>query len=277
MAPGLCENCHKRPKFGTHRFCGKTCATQGAAKPTRPTQSHPQPKGGPRNAGPQRAAPIPQKAVQLCIHCGQKPKFNSFDYCGKSCAAAASAASTKPPATQGLSTTKQKATRAPNAPPNNIQAPTPAKPHKAPRTKVPVPQDDSSEEDPEPDDGDDDDGDVSTDLDAYPSDSESEPEDEPSVPVVSLPQPSAKSASRGNKRGSGVPKVLPGICAVPGCGQPSHVDRNGVKTMYCSVKHREEAVKLGLEPACIMCQRYPQSTTDYFCSSACRNQSMTKT
>ncbi|KAH0836511.1 hypothetical protein J3R83DRAFT_8149, partial [Lanmaoa asiatica] len=262
------QNCHQRPKFGAHRFCGKTCAAQAAAKPAQSKQSQPQAKAAPRNAGRQKGAPAPQKVVQLCSYCGQKPKFNSFDYCGKSCAALSSAAQTKPPAPakQGAPAMKQKTTRVPNAPPNNAQAPVPAKSHKGPRTKVPVPQDDSTEEEEEHEDvkGD---SDVSTDLDAYPSDSGSESEDKPSV----------KGTSRGGKPGSGVPRIAPGTCAITGCGQPSHIDRNGIKTMYCSIKHREEAVKLGLEAACIMCQQYPQSTSDYFCSSACRNQSMVKT
>jgi len=276
MAPSLCENCHQRPQFGTHRFCGKTCAAQAAAKPARSKQLQPQAKAGPRNTGRPKGAPAPQKAVPLCSYCGQKPKFNNFDYCGKSCAALAGATQTKPPATQGVPTTKQKTTqqktmRPSNSLPNNVPPPSPAKPNKAPRAKVPVPQADSTEEDEEPEE--DEEGGVSTDLDAYPSDSGSESEDEPSVPDVAAP----KAGAKGSKPGSGVPRIVPGTCAIPGCGQPSHVDRHGVKTMYCSVTHREEAVKLGLEAACIMCQRYPQSTSDYFCSSACRNQSMTKT
>jgi len=280
MAPSLCENCHKKPQFGTHKFCGKTCAAQAVAKPTRSKQPQTQAGAGPRNAGRQKGAPAPPKAVQLCTYCGQKPKFSSFDYCGKSCAALASAAQTKSPATQGVPTTKQKMTqqkmtRSSNGPTYNAPAPSPAKLHKAPRTKVPVPQVDSTEEDEEP--GEEEEGSVvSTDLDAYPSDSGSESEDEPSVPEVDAPKAGAKSTSSGGKPGSGVPRIAPGTCAIPGCDQLSHVDRNGVKTMYCSTKHREEAVGLGLEAACIMCQRYPQSTSDYFCSSACRNQSMTK-
>ncbi|KAF8141845.1 hypothetical protein EV363DRAFT_1425867 [Boletus edulis] len=273
MAPSLCENCHKRPKSGTHRFCGKTCAAQAAAKPARSKQSQSKGHAAPRNAGHQKGAPAPQKVVQLCSHCGQKPKFNGFDYCGKSCAALAGATQ---PTAQGVRTTKQKTAHSSNAPPSNPPATPPAKPHKVPQTKASVPQDDSAEEEEEPEEEDDDEG-VSTDLDAYPSDSEDESEDEPSAPAVAPAQAAAKNMSRGGKPNSGVPRVVPGTCAIPGCGQPSHADRRGVKTMYCSTRHREEAVKLGLEAACIMCQQYPQNASDYFCSSACRSQSMTKT
>ncbi|KAN0088688.1 hypothetical protein V8E55_005745 [Tylopilus felleus] len=276
MAPSLCENCHKRPKFGAHKFCGKTCAAQAAAKPARAKQLPPQGKAGPRNASHQKGAPPPQKAIQLCNYCGQKPKFNSFDYCGKSCAALAGATQTKLPATQGVPTRKPNTTSSSNAPPNNAPAPPSAKPHKVPQHKAPVPQEDSTEEEEELEE-EEDGGGVDTDLDAYPTDSGSESEDEPSAPPVAAPQPSAKSTSKKGKPSSGAPKIVTGICAIPGCGQPVHVDRHGVKTMYCSIKHREEGVKLGLEAACIMCKRYPQSTSDYFCSSACRNQSMTKT
>jgi len=271
MAPGLCENCHQRPKFGTHRFCGKTCAAQAVTKPMRSNQPQPQAKAGPRNTSRQQARP-PPKQPQLCTYCGQKPKYNNFDYCGKSCAALAQ---TKPSTTPGASATKQKQKHTQNAPPNTVTTPAavPQKAHKVGTRPIPVvPQGDSTEEDEESEERED--GGVSTDLDAYPSDSGSESEDEPSVPVS---QPGGKSAHKGGKFGSGASSIVSGACAIPKCGQPSHVDKNGVKTKYCSTKHREEAVKLGLEPACIMCQQYPQSSSDYFCSSACRNQSMTKT
>ncbi|KAF8910521.1 hypothetical protein CPB84DRAFT_1672686, partial [Gymnopilus junonius] len=66
-------------------------------------------------------------------------------------------------------------------------------------------------------------------------------------------------------------------CLIPGCGQPVHVDAKGVKASdYCSMRHREEAVTSGLVSPCIMCLVMPQSDTDYFCSRACREESMNK-
>lgn len=59
------------------------------------------------------------------------------------------------------------------------------------------------------------------------------------MPEVGAPKTGAKNTPSGGKLGSGVPRIAPGTCAIPGCGQPSHVDRHGVKTMYCSIKHRE--------------------------------------
>ena len=37
-----------------------------------------------------------------------------------------------------------------------------------------------------------------------------------------------------------------------------------------------EAVTSGLRSPCIMCLAYPQSDTDFFCSRACREESMNK-
>ncbi|KAG1717638.1 hypothetical protein EDB19DRAFT_1194486 [Suillus lakei] len=83
MATRLCENCHKKPKFGTHKYCGKTCAGKAATaqQPARRIQPGPLPKA--------RVPPPAQKSGRLCDYCGQKPKFNNFDYCGKSCASKA--------------------------------------------------------------------------------------------------------------------------------------------------------------------------------------------
>ncbi|KAF9220014.1 hypothetical protein BS17DRAFT_716140 [Gyrodon lividus] len=264
MAPGLCENCHLKPKFGTHKFCGKTCAAQAAAKPARPKQ----PKAKPAGVG-HKAASVPQKAIQLCDYCGQKPKFSNFDYCGKSCATLAYSTQTKQPMPQVSSASKQKTTRVPGASQNVPAAVPPVKTARAPQ--VPAPRDDSSEED-EEEEEEEENEEADTDLDVYPSDSE----EEPAAPAPAAAQPAPKNMPRGGKS-NGPPKTTSGTCAIPGCGKASHVDRNGGRTYYCSIKHREEAVILALEAACIMCQRYPQSTSDYFCSSACRNQSMTKT
>ncbi|KIK98134.1 hypothetical protein PAXRUDRAFT_31380 [Paxillus rubicundulus Ve08.2h10] len=270
MERGLVASCHSgESKFGTHRFCGKTCAAQAATKPAVQKQSKAKPLAG--NSGRHNAAPVPQKAVQLCDYCGQKPKCSNFDYCGRSCATLANSTQSKQPITQGWSATKQKTTGVPSAS-KNIPAPVPqVKPARAPQAKSPVPQDDFSEE--EDEEGDEEDEEADTDPSAYPSDLDSE--EESAAPAPAVAQPPTKNMPRGKP--SGHQKTSPGTCAIPGCGQLSHVDRNGAKTDYCSLKHREKSVMLGLEAACIMCQRYPQSTLDYFCSSACRNQSMAKT
>ncbi|KAG2111734.1 hypothetical protein DEU56DRAFT_874415 [Suillus clintonianus] len=268
MATGLCENCHKTPKFGTHKYCGKTCAAQAATaqQPARRTKPGPLPKA---------KVPLPaQKQVRLCDYCGQKPKFSNFDYCGKSCA---SKAATPPPAqsaVQGRPAPKQgvrlPATAQPVLFPAQIQPIKPSKPATR-HAALTVTKDESSDDDdddyPDADEEDEDDTGAGTDLDAYPSDDDEEPAPAP-------PTRPAKAAHTSLKQNPA--RRAAGTCLVPNCGKPSFVDRGGVKTDYCSSRHREEAVSLGLVPGCIMCQRYPQSGTDYFCSAACRNQSMTK-
>jgi hypothetical protein len=119
-----------------------------------------QPKAKPGNVGHHNAAPVPQKAVQLCDvshvsinydlasltrpldlqYCGQKPKCSNFDYCGRSCATLANSTQTKQPIAQGWSATKQKTTGVPSAS-KNVPAPVPqVKPAGASQAKAPVPQ-----------------------------------------------------------------------------------------------------------------------------------------
>ncbi|KAH7929047.1 hypothetical protein BV22DRAFT_1125984 [Leucogyrophana mollusca] len=271
MAPGACENCHSSPKFAGHKYCGKTCASQAAARASAPVKA--KMKTVPRRT---QAAPAP-KSLPLCDYCGQKPKFNNFDYCGKHCAALANAPQPVLPPNAGRSAAKQASVRAPApkaAVPPTLRSTNAGKSAaRTPAAPVPVTQDSSSEEE-EEEDEDEDDG---TDLDAYPSDSSDEPD-----PVVAPPPPPATRAPP-SKGGQPVPKQaspsrrVPGVCIIPGCGKSSHIDKNGAKTDYCSVRHREEGVNLGLGDACIMCSRYPQSGTDYFCSRICRDQAMNKT
>ncbi|KAG1752324.1 uncharacterized protein EDB91DRAFT_1234436 [Suillus paluster] len=270
MATGLCENCHKTPKFGTHKYCGKTCAAQAATtqQPARRAKSGPLPNA--------KVPPPASKQVRLCDYCGQKPKFNNFDYCGKSCASKAATTPPVQPAVQGRSAPKQgvrlPATAQPVPPPAQIQHIKTSKSAMR-HAATTVAKDDSSEdcdddEYPDADEEDEDDTGTGTDLDAYPSDDDEEPAPAP-------PTRSVKTAHAPLKQSTPARRAA-GTCLVPTCGKPSFVDRGGVKTEYCSTRHREEAVTLGLVPGCIMCQRYPQSGMDYFCSTACRNQSMTK-
>ncbi|KAI5985220.1 hypothetical protein EDC04DRAFT_2830326 [Pisolithus marmoratus] len=250
MAPGLCENCHKKPKFGTHKYCGQTCASQATVSKG-PVRS--QPKAS--SAGNNRAAPpgIPQKAIQLCDYCRKNPKFTNFDYCSKSCAALA----TRRRVTKQLSRESTPQDRTHLAFPTRPRMACSRTSHnvtKAPQGKVLVSQDDPSDEE-ECDKSDEETG---TDLSAYPTDSD---EDEP---VIAAPQPVKPGNSSMQSS-----QIAPGTCAMPHCGKPVHMDKSGVKTNYCGT--------LGLEAPCIMCKRYPQSGSDYFCSSSCRNQSMAKT
>lgn len=81
-----------------------------------------------------------------------------------------------------------------------------------------------------------DEGDEETDLSAYPTDSEGEP----IAPTRQAPPPAAlKPTVKAGKANVPVTKIISGICAIPHCGKPVHVDKNGVSTNYCSIKHRE--------------------------------------
>ncbi|KAJ7574683.1 hypothetical protein C8J56DRAFT_802510, partial [Mycena floridula] len=66
-------------------------------------------------------------------------------------------------------------------------------------------------------------------------------------------------------------------CAIPGCGQPVHVDGAGLKiSKYCLMRHHEKAVMSGLVSPCIMCLVLPQCETDYFCGCECRQDMLNK-
>ncbi|KAG2138817.1 hypothetical protein BD769DRAFT_1699598, partial [Suillus cothurnatus] len=245
-------NCHKTPKFGTHKYCGKTCAAQAATahQPVRRAKIGPHLKA--------KVPPPAQKQGRLCDYCGQKPKFGNFDYCGKSCASKVATVPAAQPAAHGRSVPKH-GVRLPTTTqpvPLPAQIP-PIKPSK-PATRHAVSTMTKAE----------DDTGTGTDLDAYPSDDDDEPTPAPPSRPVKTVHASLKQSTSA--------RPVTSTCLVPSCGKPSFVDRGGVKTDYCSTRHREEAVTLGLVPGCIMCQRYPQTGTDYFCSAACRNQSMTK-
>lgn len=268
MATGLCENCRKTPKFGTHKYCGKTCAAQAATahQPARHAKTGPHTKA--------KVPPPAPKPGRLCDYCGQKPKFTNFDYCGKSCASKAATVPPGQPAVHGRSVPKHGGR--PPATGQPVPLPAQNQPIKTskPTTRHPVStvtKDESSDDDDDDEYADADEepeDDTGTDLDAYPSDDDEEPAPAP-------PSRPVKTVHTSLKQNTSARHVI-GTCLVPNCGKPSFVDRGGVKTDYCSTRHREEAVTLGLVPGCIMCQRYPQTGTDYFCSIACRNQSMTK-
>ncbi|KAL4064047.1 hypothetical protein V8B97DRAFT_2026188 [Scleroderma yunnanense] len=269
MAQNDCENCHKKPKFGTHKYCSKTCASQAAASQGGATGSLASVSSSSHNRAPPPNRP--QKAIH-CIYCRKKPKFSNFDYCSKSCAALATTAQSNQATVQGKQPVKPNPPNVRHAAQNN---PGPGRTHNTHRQSyiaLTLMTDDSSDY-PPTDSSLDEDDDEGTDLSAYPTDSEEEPS--PSAPVAS--PPTTKPAVKTGKPNVPSTKVPAGTCAIPHCGKPVHMDKNGASTNYCSIKHREEAVTLKLKAPCILCKRYPQSDSDYFCSTTCRNQSMSKT
>ncbi|EGN95183.1 hypothetical protein SERLA73DRAFT_162720 [Serpula lacrymans var. lacrymans S7.3] len=250
MAPALCDNCHKKPKFSTFQYCGKTCAAEATAKNT-----------GAGRGGKAKGAPTPGKPNNLCIQCGKKPKFGTHNYCGKRCATLGAANAGPQPARQG----RQVAPAKPKAPAVRTPAvPAPTKANLFASLKGKKAVEEGSESDFSSDYGD---SDSAIDPDDYPS------SDDPSTPAT----PSGRGAT--TKKIPPKPATkrnAPGTCVIPGCGKPSFVDNSGATSDYCSIKHREEAVTSGVVLACIMCKRFPQSDANHFCSKACRDQALVK-
>ncbi|KAJ7300735.1 hypothetical protein DFH08DRAFT_129002 [Mycena albidolilacea] len=276
----LCDYCHQKPKHGTHSYCSKTCAAQTAST--------------------------------LCNYCQKKPKFQNFDYCGKNCAALAAAGT--PAAAAGNRATKNPASAQKpavrsggNAPAAGAQAPAgganslmdPVQLAKLVAQHLPkvaavaqhIPQVQSflaavapaqaqAQAAPPPANG------TANPMPAPPpapvattNPQPKQPRNNPFLNAAKqlLPNGNAPAAQAAAPNAAQAPAPLqPGDCLVPGCGQPVHVDSSGVMSEYCSMKHREEAVSLGLVPPCIMCLTRPQSDTDYFCGRDCREEAMSK-
>ncbi|KAJ6620074.1 hypothetical protein B0H10DRAFT_2362502 [Mycena sp. CBHHK59/15] len=240
--------CHQKPKHGTHPYCSKTCAAQTAT---------------------------------LCNYCQKKPKFQNYDYCGKNCASLAAATTTAASGNHAAKSAPSaqvapKTSSRPNA--NTVALPAPANPlldpvQLAKLVAQHIPQ-------------------VQSFLAAV---GPAQPVAAAPVATAPLPPPANLPAKPKNNpflnaskqvlsqnapgappSGAPVQPLEPLDCLIPGCGQPVHVDASGAQSDYCSKKHREEAVSLGLASPCIMCLALPQSDTDYFCGRECREEAMNK-
>ncbi|KAF8335148.1 hypothetical protein F5887DRAFT_620500 [Amanita rubescens] len=242
QVPGqLCDLCHQKPKFSNHQYCSKTCATQASA---------------------------------LCKHCLKKPKFQNFDYCGKNCAAlAAASGAVRPQAGVVVNPVQQQvpATKAvANNPKTNPSKFNPIQVAKLVAQHMPQ---------------------MSSSTNAAPAVPATQPagqavagaapppaaqNNNPFMNLTNQQQPSQPIAPNGTSAQAPV-GTPPLQCLIPGCGKPVHVDTQGNTTSdYCSRKHREEAVAIGLASPCIMCLALPQSDIDYFCGKACRDEALNK-
>ncbi|RXW20686.1 hypothetical protein EST38_g5153 [Candolleomyces aberdarensis] len=282
QANPLCDYCHLKPKFGGHAFCSKTCGAQAAT---------------------------------LCNYCHKKPKFQNFEYCGKNCASLANPGGVpKPaagPAARGAGGAAPKARGAPGA-----QQPLgsgPLDPLSIAKIVVQnMPQVQALlngtgiAANP---------AGTAQGSGAYGAQVQSQQQPQQPLNNPFLNQ-AAAAMSNGSSSLPAPPNYSSGVngygaaysgggvqqqqyqqqqypqygqqqqqqysaedleCLVPGCGKPVHVDSKGMKTSdYCSQRHREEAVSSGLVQGCIMCLTKPQSHTDYFCSRACREESLSK-
>ncbi|KXN81222.1 hypothetical protein AN958_05737 [Leucoagaricus sp. SymC.cos] len=245
------QHCHQKPKFGNHQYCSKTCASQAASL-----------------------------AATSCNQCHKKPKFQNFDYCGKHCASLAAANGTKPSYTAANGGNTKK-----GANPSGNQKPAAGTidPMQIAQLVVQhVPQIQS----------------LLANAQGQGPSATTSVQSVGTQPPVSNPFLNSSSGttqasqtsngirsipffSRGKKKAQ--PKLNISTkpsddtkCIIPGCKQLVYVDEEGVVSDYCSLRHREEAVTSGLKSPCIMCLVLPQSDTDYFCSNACLEESMSK-
>jgi endogenous inhibitor of DNA gyrase (YacG/DUF329 family) len=97
-------------------------------------------------------------------------------------------------------------------------------------------------------------------------------------PPTSSPAPYSNTynpAGTGQPHGYGpATNVLPGTCIIPNCGKPVYVGRSG-PSLFCSKKHGEDGVEMGLVKGCIMCRKAPKRQHDYFCSDKCKTTATT--
>ncbi|KAH8112673.1 hypothetical protein DFH11DRAFT_470120 [Phellopilus nigrolimitatus] len=249
----LCDLCQKKPKFSSHNYCGKNCASQAAS---------------------------------LCDFCHQKPKFAGHSFCSKNCGSQAArsqgfGAGANANTGKGRGAVGKKGQNV-----GGMQGPHPGQllnavaqilPHVTPQGKagqivgaaVQLLPHVQAMFQPQGAQG----GQAAV--------------------VHSAPMAAPRGGGRGQHAqappliNTTNPQVVPGAfqapvqpvasacCRIPGCQQPAHVDMNdGQMSNYCSMLHREEAVQLGLADACIMCLKMPQGGDDHFCGRACREEAL---
>ncbi|KAG8903397.1 hypothetical protein FRB99_003354 [Tulasnella sp. 403] len=61
-------------------------------------------------------------------------------------------------------------------------------------------------------------------------------------------------------------------CKIPGCNNPQY----GPGAKYCSMTCREDAVKKGIDPACLYCKKLPKTFRKHFCGQKCEAQALAK-
>ncbi|KAJ7687673.1 hypothetical protein B0H14DRAFT_3672367 [Mycena olivaceomarginata] len=237
----LCDYCHQKPKHGTHSYCSKTCAAQTASTLCNRRERHPQPQ---EIVAAKNPAPAQKPAVRSG---GNVPAAGAQ-------APAGGANSLMDPVqlaklvAQHLPKVAAVAQHIPQVQ-SFLAAVAPAQ---ALAQAAPPPANGTRK---------------------------SHAGAATSATKQLLPNgnaPAAPAQAAAPNAAQAPAPLQPGDCLVPGCVQPVHVDSSGVMSDYCSMKHREEAVSLGLVPPCIMCLTRPQSDTDYFCGRDCREEAMSK-
>ncbi|TFL04071.1 hypothetical protein BDV98DRAFT_602537 [Pterulicium gracile] len=247
----LCQNCQLKPRYGSHKHCGKTCSDASKAA---------------------KAASSPQ----LCVRCKKKPKFGNFDYCGKNCAAQAgvgqgasqpTAQKKKKSSSSQASTSGLGAAAVPVAQAiaqallPQVQAAAAAALSANPALKPIVTALNTS-------------GAAANALNVIQT-------QYPSLDLSGLTGVPAAGLPRVNTGGAKFVAPAPSTgprpkCRIPNCKEIVYVDNEGVYGEFCSQLCREEAVDTDLVSPCIMCMSLPHGRADHFCSRVCREDALSK-
>jgi hypothetical protein len=225
--------CHLKPQFGGHPYCSKTCAAQAATycnvRPFHITLS------------------TLSNTCTMIQNCHLKPKFANFEYCGKNCAAQATANKPQPTVAAGglggpyqlVPTLAQMASKGAAAMKGLAAAGPALVATTVPKNVTPAPAV----------------GPAAQPQVAYASPPVVAP---PNVqtqagprlksnPFAALPNGNATYTATVTTSNSttNVLSAPAGVCLIPGCGQPVHIDANGAQqSEYCSLTHREYAYAL---------------------------------
>ncbi|PFH48380.1 hypothetical protein AMATHDRAFT_76772 [Amanita thiersii Skay4041] len=265
QAATLCKQCMKKPKFATFDYCGKNCAAlaknsaavQGmAAAAVAPVsvQQQQQQQSAAMASGPAVVPVSSTNASVTTTKIASPPK-------GFSPIQVAKMVAQHLPQVHGLMGTSNTSTTSTNATATTT-ATTPAPP--APQAIPAAPPSQSAAS-----------GNPFLTITSQQQQQLQQQQQQQQIPASNTS--SANSSNTAQLSAGTHPPIAPTLCLIPGCGKPVHVDAQGLfPSSYCSKKHREEAVRLGLVDPCIMCLTKPQSDLDYFCGKACREESMKK-
>ncbi|THU80729.1 hypothetical protein K435DRAFT_972647 [Dendrothele bispora CBS 962.96] len=309
----LCNYCHKWPKNPGHNFCSKTCANR-AGPGTGPGFKGLNSNTNSRNVNPGNPNVNTTHNTNrsngtnngLCNFCHKKPKLPPHDFCGKTCATNAGAApgsggsfvhvggGPAPPPPQPTQNQNQNQNRGGRSQGQgqgprgqNGQNPKPIDPveitkmvvDQIPYLKTFIPQNSP----------------LLNGTTSSNSGSGVISSSNPRLPLnnslglaVGSPVPATANANLvSSPNGTtlhivqlgndGDDESLEGDeCALAGCTNQKFIDSNGIRSSYCSQRHRQQAVASGMVEPCIMCGLNPQSDGDYFCSRECREDALNK-
>jgi len=210
-----------------------------------------------------QAAAISQ-ASSVCKQCQQKPRFQNFEFCGKNCAATWQA--NNPGSNQNPPKPSKGSGKHANPPPpsgNNSQSLQPQSQNHSQGAPPAATGVNGLGQNPN--------------LPQVPivPPNVSNSMAPPVVPLQTQPQAAVVGNAPLPIPNNAVPvSSSTGVCLISGCGKPVYTAGASQSSEYCSQRHREEAVTSGLVQPCIMCHKLPRSAADHFCSKACRDKAL---